>query len=193
VKEQRGSDVIKRKITLDEMKMGMLNSNLALSIQRMLKVGKPNRQKFYKVKSGDESFFDALVIVDNTEGSSETYLIDPEVVSEVVDEAIHVVFHLTISKAGDLLLWQSRLPDESGKLDDWNRSALRIKEIAQKNWVRVLSNRSHGCYEPIVAKEFDDEPVWPEESLEELVNEAFKDHYIDSLDHPVLKKLRGEH
>jgi hypothetical protein len=192
VKEQTSNDST-RKISLEAMKMSMVGSNLSLTIQKSIKVGKPNKQRFYQVKSGDENYFSAEVINDNSENASEIFLIDPEISKEVVDEAIHVVFHLAISKAGDLLLWQSRLPDESGKLDEWNRSAMRIKEIAKKDWVRVLSNRSQGCYEPIIAKDFSDEPVWPEESLEELVNEAFKDHYIDSLDHPVLKKLRGEH
>ena len=34
--------------------------------------------------------------------------------------------------------------------------------------------------------------VMPEESLGELLKIAFKSRYIDSFDHPVLKRLRGE-
>jgi hypothetical protein len=36
------------------------------------------------------------------------------------------------------------------------------------------------------------EPEWPEQSLGDLLRIAFKVRYVDSLDHPVLKRLRGE-
>jgi hypothetical protein len=35
-------------------------------------------------------------------------------------------------------------------------------------------------------------PTWPELSFGELLKIAFKSRYIDTLDHPVLLKLRGE-
>jgi hypothetical protein len=36
------------------------------------------------------------------------------------------------------------------------------------------------------------EPNWPELPFKELLRVAFKDKYINSLDHPILRKLRGE-
>jgi hypothetical protein len=36
------------------------------------------------------------------------------------------------------------------------------------------------------------EPQWPDMSLQKVLAMAFKDRFIDSLDHPVLKRLRGE-
>ncbi len=183
----------KKKISLKSMLHDLSGDSLNFSIKKTIKVGKADKQKFYRVKPGDENSFSTLVIEDKTEGSSNDYLISPNLVSKIKDETIAVIFHLAISRVGDLLLWRSRLPNKSGKLDTWNRSSLRMKEIAEKSWIRVLSNKNHNCYEAMIAKSFLEEPVWPEEPLEELVNDAFKDHYIDYLDHPVLKKLRGEH
>jgi hypothetical protein len=37
-----------------------------------------------------------------------------------------------------------------------------------------------------------EDPEWPELSFQELVNLAFKDKVVDRLDHPVLRRLRGE-
>jgi len=34
--------------------------------------------------------------------------------------------------------------------------------------------------------------VWPTESLKELLKIGFRDRLIDTVDHPVLKRLRGE-
>ncbi len=36
------------------------------------------------------------------------------------------------------------------------------------------------------------EPQWPETSFKDSLRTAFKDRLIDTLDHPVLKRLRGE-
>ena len=35
-------------------------------------------------------------------------------------------------------------------------------------------------------------PEWPEVTAEELIQLAFRDRYIDSLEHPAIKRLRGE-
>ena len=35
-------------------------------------------------------------------------------------------------------------------------------------------------------------PSWPEQSFGELLKIAFKDKFIETADHPVLLKLRGE-
>jgi hypothetical protein len=36
------------------------------------------------------------------------------------------------------------------------------------------------------------EPQWPAVPFKELLRVAFKGRFIDSLDHPVLRRLRGE-
>jgi hypothetical protein len=35
------------------------------------------------------------------------------------------------------------------------------------------------------------EPVWPKMTFNEIFNTAFEDKCIDSLDHPVIRSLRG--
>jgi hypothetical protein len=35
------------------------------------------------------------------------------------------------------------------------------------------------------------DPEWPDLSLQELLKIAFKDAYIDRIDHPVVQRLRG--
>ena len=36
------------------------------------------------------------------------------------------------------------------------------------------------------------DPVWPGQSMSALLRTAFKDRYIDTLEHPILRQLRGE-
>ena len=48
-----------------------------------------------------------------------------------------------------------------------------------------------GAYEVLTAENCTAEPEWPSHSLQELIRIAFRDRMIDSLDHPVVKRLRG--
>ena len=36
------------------------------------------------------------------------------------------------------------------------------------------------------------EPEWPEVEFSEILRVAFRERYIDSIDHPLVKRLRGE-
>jgi hypothetical protein len=89
-------------------------------------------------------------------------------------------------------LWAVRLPDEKGRLDDWNRSAHEGAQLAMQKWVRLSANQSLGAYDIDVAMGAFPDPVWPAVAFEELLKIAFKNRLIEDLDHPVLRRLRGE-
>ena len=49
-----------------------------------------------------------------------------------------------------------------------------------------------GAYEVWEAIADIPEPDWPKYTLQKIINIAFRDNYIRTEDHPVLKRLRGE-
>ncbi len=98
----------------------------------------------------------------------------------------------TVTRQGVLFLWPIRLPGPDGRIDDWNRSALEAAELARTTWVRVQANMNLGAYEVVAAPGTTAEPAFPDKSLAEILKVAFKDRYIDTMDHPVLRRLRGE-
>ena len=49
-----------------------------------------------------------------------------------------------------------------------------------------------GAYETFQAASIMAEPKWPEQDYWDLIKIAFRDRLIDRIDHPVLKRLRGE-
>ena len=53
-------------------------------------------------------------------------------------------------------------------------------------------NRSLGAYEVYDATGKLPDPEWPEVSFQELLRIAFKDRFIESLDHSVIKRLQGQ-
>ena len=99
----------------------------------------------------------------------------------------------TINKQNVFFIWPLRLPGSDGKVNEWHRSALSAAAMAKSRWVRMAANRSLGAYEIFPATSDYAPPQWPTEPFVDLLKIAFRNFYIDSWDHAVLKRLRGEH
>ena len=121
----------------------------------------------------------------------EVYLVTPEVLSELSDEIVPVKYFI-VDRQGVLRLWPIRLPGTDGKTNSWWDSARAGAEAALQRWVRVKANMDLGAYEILIATAITTEPKWPELSMREILQIAFKGHLIDSPDHPVVEDLRGK-
>jgi hypothetical protein len=78
----------------------------------------------------------------------------------------------------------------------FNKTALEGCEKAKTTWVQAVSRKDqgHDDYQIIPAKnpKAFPEPKWPTQSLEELIQIAFKDCIIDYDEHPALLRLIGD-
>ena len=155
-------------------------------------VRKPAKEAFIRTHPDEGYRLHAAVL--ELKEEREMYLVDPALLPELAGESTISprLLVTTITRQGALFLWPLRLPNSDGKLDDWGASALAGAEQAESRWVRVAANMSAGCYDVSVASESLAPPDWPSTPFRDLLRVAFKDKYIDSLDHPVLRKLRGE-
>ena len=124
----------------------------------------------------------------------EIYLVDPILWPELATESTFSprALFTSITRQGVVFLWPVRLPGPDGRLDEWNRSALEAATRAQGQWVRVAANMHLGAYEVFEASPGLPAPEWPEVPFAELLRVAFKGRFLTSLDHPVLRRLRGE-
>jgi hypothetical protein len=155
-------------------------------------VRKPDKTWFVRVYPDLEYRLQTAVV--ELKEEQETYLVAPPLWPELAAEATFApkVFFTAINRQGVVFLWPVRLPRSDGKSDEWSRSALEAAEMARTNWVRIAANMSLGAYEVTVATAPLPEPNWSLPPMKELLRVAFKDKYIDGLDHPVIRKLRGE-
>lgn len=155
-------------------------------------VRKPGKAEFVRVHPGAEMRLETIVI--DLKDENETYLVDPSLVSELGGESVLVpkVLFTTITRQNVLLLWPITLPGEDGKHNQWHASALEAARIAEKSWIRVQANQSLGGYDVAIATGNLAEPTWPELSLGDILRIAFRDRYVDTMDHPVLRRLRGD-
>jgi len=118
--------------------------------------------------------------------------VSPELHSHVVRDGFRARLTLAVTRSGDLFLWLQKLPSPDGRTCRWNDSMLVAAQLAETKWVRVVSNMDAGCYDVFEAAGINVEPQWTELSFPEILRLCFKDRFINSLDHPFLRRLRGE-
>jgi hypothetical protein len=152
-------------------------------------VRKPNSQDFVRVHPSPE-YRAALAVIELKE-DREIYLLTPAIARELPGEFVMVMLFTTINRQGVIHLWPVRLPAPDGRTLEWHRSAMDAAEMAMRRWVRVRANMSLGAYE-IIEAATTAEPEWAAVSFQELLRIAFRDRLVDRLDHPVIKRLRGE-
>jgi hypothetical protein len=120
------------------------------------------------------------------------YLVAPDIANQKKDEDVirPVLIVRYITMAGEEGLWPLKLDQPDAKSNRWNQSALRIMELAESGkWVRIVSAKNHYRYQ--VSKRTFEEvpPQFSDRSFDDLINIAFKDRIIVSLDHEIWDAL----
>jgi len=153
-------------------------------------VRKPDRQWFVRTHPDDD--FQLSTAVLELKEDRETYLVDRSLWNELPGEIIPKILFTAVNRQGVVFLWPIRLPGEDSRIDEWNRTALEGARKARVKWVRIVANMSLGANEIFEATGELPEPEWPDEDFRELLEIAFRNRYIESLDHSVIRRLRGE-
>ena len=154
-------------------------------------VRKPSKQEFVRVHPHEEWRLDTLLL--ELKDERENYLIAPELHEELSEFATPTSLLTTISRQKVLMLWPTKLPGLDGRSNPWHDSALQAAKLAEEKWVRVSANMSLGGYEVFEALGNLSDPEWPDDGInfDRLLEIAFRGRIINSLDHPIVKKLRG--
>lgn len=153
-------------------------------------VRKPGRQEFFRTQPDLTMWLEAAILELKEDRLS--YLVEPTLAPYLPGEAVAKILVPTITTHGAIFVWPIKLEDERGRLDEWNAVALEAAERAREKWIRLVANIGAGTYDVLEAAGVFPEPAWPELSLQRILSLAFKDRVIDSIDHPVLRRLRGE-
>jgi hypothetical protein len=151
---------------------------------------RPSPQDFVRVHSSP-GYRENFAMID-LKDDREDYLVRQELLSDLTGEVVFKTVFTAINRQGVIFLWPIRLPAPDDRKSDWPRSAREAAEMAMGQWIRLKANMSLGAYEITVAESVMAEPVWPELPYQELVRIAYRDRMIAALDHPVVKRLRGQ-
>ena len=171
-----------------------LTESTQIGVKKSLTViscNKPNRQQFIRVHPSEDYRMQTALFTD--EVNREAYLVAPELWDELAGEIQPTFLFAGITKTtNNVFLWPVRVPDTDGRRNNWHLSALRAADMAMTKWVRVQSNMADGKYDVFEATGNIPDPEWPEMTFSEMLKLCFEDRFIGSLDHPILKQLRGE-
>lgn len=152
-------------------------------------VRKPDRQTWFWIHP-DEDWRMPFALIELKE-ERDTYLVSPEVYPELAGECLPKYLITCQTKTGMTFFWPIKMAGPDGRLDPWNQSALRIVTEYPARWIRVVANLSLGAYEVYIAEGEFPPPTWPAEGFQSLLKKAFKDKIIETLDHPIVRMLRG--
>ena len=154
-----------------------------------IRVGRPPNFEFFQVSP---TLHADLLVLPWQEGLSKVdYLVLPQVRVEVISYLVPKTLFTLINRDKVISAWLLRLPGQDGRLDHWTRSAREAVALAESDWMAIASNGSAG-YKAVRAKAQWPAPSWPEElAIPEIVQQAFRDHIIDSREHHVIQKIHG--
>ena len=150
-------------------------------------VRKPNKTQWVRVHP--EKKMDAMLLKYG-EKDEDLYFVEPELQAEVEQLARAHRLVLAIDRQGDPFLWPIVIPNETDSLG-WHVSAMEAASNAELEWTKIQANKNIGAYEILFAEGDLEDPEWPELSLDELLEIAFKNKIINRPDHLVLLQLRG--
>lgn len=155
-------------------------------------VDKPGRHLFIRTRPGEEWWFETGTFTDKE--SREVYLVSPDLWNALPGEVRPTCLVTCISRNSPVpFLWPIPLPGPDGRGNRWHESAAEAAKLATEQWLRVVADMTAGCYVPHVAAGDLPEPKWPDDlTMSDLLRLAFRDRFIADMDHPVLKRLRGE-
>jgi hypothetical protein len=167
----------------------------ALGVKKALltiPVKKPGKEWFVRVHPEADYQLESMFI--ELKESNELYLVHPSLRDLLEGEGTltkQTIF-LAINRQGTVFFWPVRMPGPDGRVSSWSKSALEAAHLATRSWVRVVANQSLGAYNVWQADFPLSEPDWPDVGMNALLRIAFKDFFIHSWDHPILRQLRGE-
>jgi hypothetical protein len=153
-------------------------------------VRKPGRQVFFRVHPDPSFRLNGALIIELKE-ERETYLVLSSLEAEIADECSVCCVYTVLSRQGVISLWPVKLPTPDGRHNAWHSSAADAAERAMTQWVRIAPNMALGAYEISVPEARFPDPVWPDIAFSELLRIGFRDHLVDHISHPLIKRLRG--
>jgi len=157
-------------------------------VHAIIPVARPPKTAFFRVNPDPDYSFDSFIL----EYERSTYLVFPEVASQLPELVKAVRLVSVITREGNPYLWPLRLPKDDGRSDNWATSAIEIAELAKGVWVRVTANMSAGCYIAYKALSITVEPAFLAMTMEEMLQKAFRDFVITDMTHPIAREMLGD-
>jgi hypothetical protein len=162
--------------------------NFSEGVQTTIPVRKPGGRNFFRVHPDEEYRLYNVPVVEDDKHELHILADDLEIPEDLDRFVTRVNLITCITHKGTLFLWWFK-----NSTNDWSKSAGRIARRAGSEWVRLSADTDANGYRvetaPPALREI--QPVWPKMSFSEILNTAFEANCIDTLEHSVIRSLRG--
>jgi hypothetical protein len=134
----------------------------------------------------------ALYVDDSEDGDGEAYPVSKDMRDTFGDDVKPTLLQVAMTRSGVVFLWPLKIPQaDGGRGRSWHESAMVARDHAKTTWVKVQSDRGLSGYRVFAAEGSIPDPRWPDKTIEELLEVAFRDRIIKSTDHPIVRKYLG--
>jgi len=168
------------------------NFGQTLGVKKVLTtvpVAKPSKDRFFRTHGSQDWVYPAWLLEDETKG--ETYIASEEVASLLGSLVRAVELYTVIDRQNNLSLVPVPLPGAKGVRNSWHESRLQAVIRARSVWLRISSNDATKGYDIFEATASLPEPNWPDITLDELLEIAFRGRILATGDHPVVQEKLG--
>lgn len=164
----------------------------SLGVKKVLstvQVGKPSKERFFRAHKSNDMVFPAMLL--ENKATSEVYLVGAPV-SEVLGGLVRPVeLYAAIDRQGNPSLIPVPMPDQNGNRNPWHQSLADAVARSRNTWIRITANKAIGGYDIYEANAKLPEPIWPTESMDTLLDVAFRGRILNDPNHPVVVDLLG--
>lgn len=131
--------------------------------------------------------FAAYIVYD---AGNQPYLVTKTIAVELGSDAKKVVLILCQSSKGDNFIFPLTAITPQNAKNGWVRSMHKgMSEAQEGSFIRISADQNRECYRiHKIARELP-VPQWPGKPFAELLQEAFGDRIIKSMDHPVIQEV----
>lgn len=159
-----------------------------------ISVRKPDKQAFFRAHP--DPAYSILAPLLELKEERETYLVAPTVAVTLPGDVSMKQLVLCQTRQGALFLWPVPVPPPPGtkgvQRNEWHDSARQVLSTAHRSWVRMTADMASGRYNVAIANGITAEPIWPEQTMRDLLELAFgRERLISEQGHPLVKRLLG--
>lgn len=151
--------------------------------------GKFSKHRFARIHPGKDFMFPCLAVENKELG--ETYIVTPNMQAYLGTHAVPKVLRLSVDTTGLPKIIAQPIIDKSGRPNTWQTSLIHGIKNAEENWVRLEANMGAAQYNIIISKDDLGDPQWPEQTMDEIVQEVFNNNIISDENHPYIRQIQG--
>ena len=152
-------------------------------------VGRPSKDRFFRTHKSTDMVFPAMLL--ENKATSEVYLVGAPVAGVLGGLVRPVELHAAIDRQGNPSLIPVPMPDQNGNRNPWHQSLADAVARSRETWIRITANKAIGGYDIYEASAKLAEPIWPTESMDTLLDVAFRGRILNDPYHPVVVDLLG--